>query len=171
MILSTHAGQPLSRTITIAMAVIGILLVLTGCASGPATTPPTEAESSVLTDHDLAGLDARQIIERLDTMPLADRPADLMASIRPDQLILSDDRQRETSLPMPAERFYVSFAPYVNKTHACHYHSLTTCTGELQDAEVHVKVAHAGTGKVIVDKAMRTYDNGFLGCGCRGTST
>ena len=144
-------------------------LVFSGCASAPSqTTRPGNADSSdtdsiMLADHGLSGLDARQIIERLDTMPLTDRPANLIASIRPDRLVLSDDQERELSLPMPADQFYVSFAPYLTQTHDCHFHSLTTCVGELQNADIQVKVTDVATGEVLVDEERRTFDNGFLG--------
>lgn len=151
------------------LAALGTLiaaLVLAGCSapssSAPTASTPAADSADMLAEHDLAGLDTKQVIERLDTMPVADRPADLMASIRPDELQLSDDQQRTASLPMPADEFYISFAPYLSQTHDCHFHSLTTCKGELQNADIHVKVVDA-TGTTIVDEASRTYDNGFLG--------
>jgi hypothetical protein len=138
--------------------------MFTACAgSAPTSAQPTRTDDPLLVDHGLAGLDAREIIERLDTMPMAERPTDLIASIEPNELILTDDQQRRTVLPMPRDEFYVSFAPYVNQTHACHFHSLTTCTGELRNAGIRVKVTDDGTGDVILDESKRTHDNGFLG--------
>ena len=64
---------------------------------------------------------------------------------------------------MPADEFYVSFAPYVSRTHDCHFHSLTTCVGELQNAEVSVKITDDATGEVLVDDSLTTFDNGFVG--------
>lgn len=145
-------------------------LALPGCASAPApsqsaTTPASPASTgaeSMLAAHGLTGLDTSQIIERLDRTPLAERPANLIASVRPGQLLLSDDQEREASLPLPADKFYVSFAPYLTRTHDCHFHSLTTCVGELQNADVQVTVVDAA-GETLVDEQLRTYDNGFLG--------
>ncbi len=165
----------IKKTLTQATVVIAVTLgasaVLTGCTSGspgvpPAAstvTPPAAEERNMLADHGLAELDARQVIEKLDAMPLAERPKDLMASIRPDRLIISDDQRGEISLPMPTDQFYVSFAPYIDQTHDCHFHSLTTCTGELRNADVQVKVTDDVTGEVLVDDELRTFDNGFLG--------
>ncbi|MCH1922250.1 CueP family metal-binding protein, partial [Shewanella sp. A3A] len=85
------------------------------------------ADSAFLAAHDLTGLDVVQVIERLDTMPVAERPADLFASVRPDALVLTDDQERETLLPMPSHEVYVSVAPYREQTHDCYFHSLTTC--------------------------------------------
>jgi hypothetical protein len=86
-----------------------------------------------------------------------------MASIRPNELLLRDGEGREETLPMPADEFYVSFAPYVSRTHDCHFHSLTTCVGELQNAEVSVKITDDATGEVLVDDSLTTFDNGFVG--------
>lgn len=116
----------------------------------------------MLAENDLTGLDAKQVIDRLDAMPLAERPKNLFASIRSDTLLVSDGGDREVTLPMPIDEFYVSMAPYVTQTHDCYFHSLTTCVGELQDKEVHVTITDAD-GTVLVDDKYRTFDNGFVG--------
>ncbi|MHB1064925.1 MAG: CueP family metal-binding protein, partial [Georgenia sp.] len=90
-----------------------------------------------------------------------DRPADLMASVRPEVLLLSDG-VAEHSLPLPADRFYVSIAPYVNQTHECFFHSLTTCRGELGGEDVTVRVVD-DAGEVLVDEERTTFANGFVG--------
>lgn len=116
-----------------------------------------------LADYGLDGMDAREIVEHLDTMEVADRPETLIASVEPETLELFDDRQNETSLPLPDDEFYVSFAPYREQTHDCYFHSLTTCLGEMSDEDIHVTVTDTGTDDVVIDETMRTYDNGFAG--------
>ncbi|GMA34464.1 CueP family metal-binding protein [Demequina litorisediminis] len=64
---------------------------------------------------------------------------------------------------MPDDAFYVSLAPYVDTTHECYFHSLTTCTGEMQGEDIDVTVTDVETGEVLVDEAMTTFDNGFVG--------
>lgn len=152
------------RLFAIAPFLIGAITVA-GCTAPQTQAPaePASATGTFLNDHDLAGLDAPEIIERLDTMLLADRPQDLMASIRPDEVLLTDAQEREVVLPMPEDRFYLSFAPYQSQTHDCYFHSLTTCTGELQNTNIHVTVVDNQTGETVVDETRRTYDNGFLG--------
>ncbi|MFF1541823.1 CueP family metal-binding protein [Microbacterium sp. NPDC058269] len=145
-----------------ALAVAGIALA--GCA---ALTPTADGDSmaaaqELLASHDLAGLDVEEVIERLDAMPVTDRPDDLLASVQPDALVLRDENGRESRLPMPEDSVYVSIAPFREQTHECHFHSLTTCLGELSDTEVRVIVtADDGTG--LVDEKRRTQDNGFIG--------
>lgn len=167
--------RTLARYLAVPLAVGA--LVLSGCASTPeapgaggtATGGTTQASlpasdtGAFLDDHGLKGLDATQVIDRLDAMPLAERPANLMASVRPDQLTLTDDQKRQATLPIPEDKFYLSFAPFRSQTHSCHFHSLTTCTGEMQNEEISVLVTDAKTGEKIVDKKMSTFDNGFVG--------
>ena len=139
-------------------------LALTGCTTAPVDSAPTGVADSLnlLAEHNLNDLDAKQIIERLDTMPLTERSTDFLASIRPDNLLVSDQKGREVSLQMPENEFYVSVAPYVYQTHDCYFHSLTTCLGELKNEELQGTITYAA-GTVLVSDTYRTYSNGFLG--------
>ena len=164
-IVSTKKRKPLAITVFASLA-IGAL-ALTGCTSNnqqSAAPSVSQAESDAfLSANNLAGLDARQMIDKLDSLPVAERPSNLMASVRPDQLILIDEKKQQISLPIPEEQFYLSFAPFKTQTHECHFHSLTTCLGEMQNEEVKVTVTDAKTGEKIVDKTVKTFDNGFVG--------
>lgn len=138
-----------------------VALAVTGCATVK-TEDNAEASHAVpLVRHGLAGLDAREMIERLDTMPVAERPADLLASVQPESLVLTSDDQT-TSVAMPDDEFYLALAPYEDRTHECYFHSLTTCLGEMQNEEVRVFVTDQ-TGGTVLDETRTTYDNGFLG--------
>ncbi|EYT52176.1 hypothetical protein H490_0114445 [Leucobacter sp. UCD-THU] len=164
-----HPAAPHRRKlIAAAAATLAAALVLTGCATAPSHEPASPSTNSqavdtgFLADHDLDGLDAAQVIERLDTMPVADRPTDLIASVQPDALVLTDDQKRETRLPMPEDEVYISVAPYREQTHDCYFHSLTTCLGELADTAVQVTLT-GEDGDVLLDEVRQTYDNGFVG--------
>ncbi|WP_425556540.1 CueP family metal-binding protein [Gordonia alkaliphila] len=147
------------------VAAVALTVALVGCGSSdtdtaaPSSAPSTE---TFLAEHGLAGLDAQEIIDKLDATPVTERPTDLMASVRPTALVLSDGGQ-EVTLPLPADTFYVSFAPYVTQTHECHFHSLTTCLGELRSTPITVKAIDDRTGTVLVDRQQQTFDNGFAG--------
>ena len=169
MTITTKSRKLTSLVIVALLASLG----LAGCAPAPTQAPPTPAPSTsvqpaspaepeLLAAHGRDGLDTRPIIDQLDTIPLAERSTDLIASVRPAELLLSDNQQREATLPIPDGQFYLSFAPYLEETHECHFHSLTTCVGELQNAEVTVKITDAA-GEVLVDDTLTTFDNGFLG--------
>ena len=169
------ATRPRVERITRRTAVVGLALgplLLVACSNGtggeaPASTgregePGPVAGDDFLADHGLQDMDARGIIEHLEALPLDQRPRDLMASVRPSQLLMSDAAGNELALPIEGD-FYLSTAPYVDGTHECWFHSLTTCTGELQEVDVEVTVTDAADGTVIHEGTERTNPNGFFG--------
>lgn len=186
----THSSHPIPtpRTargrrlaLAAAAAAVALPLALAGCTSPAAggagaeggsgsgsgssapATPSAASTDALLQPLGLDGLPVTEVIDRLDALPVNERPADLIASIRPDALVLTDQAGAEAQLPMPKDRFYLSIAPYVEQTHECHFHSLTTCLGELGNSDVSVTVTDAATGKTVVDEQRTTADNGFLG--------
>ncbi|WP_066461754.1 CueP family metal-binding protein [Sanguibacter suarezii] len=162
--------RPLIASVT---ALLAGSLVLAGCAGATGDAPsattaaPTQAASAeqtaaLLAEYGLTGMDAQDMIEHLDRLGGDERPSDLMASIRTDELLLAADGV-ETTLEMPEDSFYVSIAPYLTQTHDCFFHSLTTCQGELVGADVQVTVVDDVTGETVVDEETTTYENGFVG--------
>lgn len=137
-------------------------LVLAGCSTGTDAEPSPSAGAELLRAHGLDGLEAREIIDRLEALSLDQRPTDLLAAVMPDRLDLTDTAERQVSLPLPEGQSYVSVAPFVQATHDCFYHSLTTCLGELQEQDLEVRV-HRADGEVLVDEVRTTAPNGFLG--------
>lgn len=139
-----------------------------GCsgASAPAADAPAAAVAAgsqagaILDKLGLAGKDATAVVDALD-QKAGERQKDIFASVRYDKLVLKDGAT-ETSVPLPADRFYLSVAPYVDQTHECFYHSLTTCHGELHDKTVDVTITDA-SGKKLVEGPTTTYSNGFVG--------
>lgn len=133
-----------------------------GTTQTRSATGPSAAGQALLAEHGLTGRSAVEVIDTLDRMPVGKRPADLMASVRPDALIVSGDGT-EVSLPIPSDLFYLSVAPYVDSTHDCFNHSLTTCKGELGGEDVEVSLVEEGSGSVLVDGVKTVFDNGFVG--------
>lgn len=117
---------------------------------------------TLLADLDLADEDVTGVIDHLDRLPVDERPADLMASVQPDELVLTDGQQ-EAAMALPKGKSYVSIAPFVDETHDCFYHSLTTCLGEMSGEDVDVVITDSETGEAVVDESTTTFDNGFVG--------
>ena len=122
---------------------------------------PGSAEE-MLADLDLADEDVTGVIDHLDRLPVDERPTDLMASVQPDELVLTDGQQ-EATMALPKGKSYVSIAPFVDETHDCFYHSLTTCLGEMSGEDVDVVITDSETGEAVVDESTTTFDNGFVG--------
>ncbi|MDD9207569.1 CueP family metal-binding protein [Georgenia sp. 10Sc9-8] len=151
------------KRLTIAAA--ALTLVLAGCSSDSSGSTDAanipESDQAFLAEHDLDGMASDEIVEHLDGLGGAERPTDLMASVRVEELVMTDGEE-EIGLELPEDRFYLSVAPYVNQTHECFYHSLTTCQGELSGEEVDVKITDEA-GEVLVEETTTTAANGFVG--------
>ncbi|PRB65458.1 CueP family metal-binding protein [Microbacterium sp. MYb45] len=159
---STLFTLPRRRKLSAVLAALAVAgIALPGCTAPTPDADPAAAQE-ILASHELAGLDVGEVIERLEAMPVADRPDRLLASVQPDALVLRDESGRESRLPMPRDTVYVSIAPFREHTHECHFHSLTTCLGELSDTEVRVSVT-SEDGKTLVEETRPTEDNGFIG--------
>lgn len=170
----------LRRTLTFSALALSLGLIA-GCSSGgqnasqPAASTPAASSAqanpsapstdpaaveAMLAKYDLEGKDAKAIIDELERTH-DDKEKGLMGSVRHDQLVLRDD-SGQVALPMPADQTYVSFAPYMNQTHDCFFHSLATCQGEMVEKPVSLKVTDS-SGKVIAEEEAKTYINGFVG--------
>ena len=147
-----------------AIAAAALALALTGCSAADPepTADRTVSQGTFLTAHGLADMDAVEIIDHLDRQKVTERPTDLNASVRADELLLSSDDQKVV-VDLPDNQTYVSIAPYLTSTHDCFYHSLTTCLGELDNEDIQVTITDEATGEVLVDEATTTFDNGFIG--------
>ena len=147
-----------------AIAAAALALALTGCSAADPepTADGTVSQDTFLTTHGLAAMDAVEIIDHLDRQKVTERPTDLIASVRADELLLSSDDQ-EVVVDLPDNQTYVSIAPYLTSTHDCFYHSLTTCLGELDNEDIQVTITDEATGEALMDEATNTFDNGFIG--------
>ncbi|MDO9496356.1 MAG: CueP family metal-binding protein [Nocardioides sp.] len=148
----------------LAGSVVLLAAVLTGCSDDAkeAATPAGPASEVLLAEYDLDGMETVEVIDHLDRLGGDDRPADLMASVRPSELLVSAGDE-EFSLEVPDGQFYLSVAPYVDTTHECFNHSLTTCQGELTETDVDVTITDETNGEVLVDEVRTTFANGFVG--------
>lgn len=148
---------------SVATAIIGAafaILTLTGCTTS--NTPSATSSTEELATYGFENMNASEIIDQLEATPVAERSTDFIASVRPDTLTISDTEGQEVSLDMPADEFYLSVAPYINQTHDCFFHSLTTCLGELRGEDVTISVVD-DNDTVLIDQDFRTADNGFVG--------
>lgn len=140
------------------------LALLAGCTPAPSASnaqPSASAGGSVLERMGIAQADAVTIIDSLDASPDKRPLADLKASVKADRLVLTD-QAGERSLPLPADKFYLSIAPYVERTHECFAHSLSGCQGEQAGKKVHFTITDEA-GTTLVDREVTTWANGFAG--------
>src|SRR5690625_1402136 len=78
----------MGRNHTVAAAAAALLLTVAACS---ADTPAAEPEvSAPLAAHGLGGMTGKEIVDHLDRLGGEDRPADLMASVRAEELLVTD---------------------------------------------------------------------------------
>ena len=156
----------MKRFISLAAA-FAAAVTLSACStedsnSEAATTEVQQVSAEeIQAEFGLEGLDGQEIVDKLDRQSKDERNSDLIASVRPNELILATE-QGEASLPLPEDKFYLSVAPYLTNTHDCFNHSLTTCTGELSKEDIHVTITD-DEGNELVNEDTTTFDNGFIG--------
>ncbi|WIY83314.1 CueP family metal-binding protein [Propionimicrobium sp. PCR01-08-3] len=162
----------MKKTARLIVSLLALVLVLSGCSGSPNSGQSADAASGLLERYGLASLSTDEIVEQLDQSD-EQRPTELMGSVKPTELLLSDGEE-QVSLEMPSDQFYISVAPYLSRTHDCFFHNTGTCQGELADQPVHLNVTGAD-GSVILDEDVTTYANGFVGfwvpAGSSGTIT
>mgnify|MGYP000654264435 CR=1 FL=1 len=83
------------------------------------------------------------------------------ASITSQTLIVTGNDAKTVSYNLPKNEFFLSIAPYVNKTHPCETHSLTGCQGEMVEEDFNVSIVDK-EGNEILNKPMRSQPNGFI---------
>jgi hypothetical protein len=83
------------------------------------------------------------------------------ASITSQQLLVTNKDNSEVTYDLPENEFFVSIAPYVNQTHPCANHSLTSCRGEMVSEQFDVYIEDA-EGNVLVDDVLTSHANGFI---------
>lgn len=118
-----------------------------------------QAEAVFLDKYGLSGLTVEEITNKLDSS--TEDPAGLKASITGEYLALSDETT-EVKLPLSADKFYLSFAPYISQTHPCGFHSLSSCRGELANTKVHALIKDS-EGNELLNADITTMENGFVG--------
>ncbi|CFR11689.1 copper-binding periplasmic metallochaperone CueP [Yersinia frederiksenii] len=139
------------------LAIVALTAITFSHFAAAQSTPSAERE--FLAQQGLAGKTTEQMIDAIDQSKQA-RPLPYSASVTGTELKLSDGQQQFT-FPL-GDKFYLSFAPFVNQTHPCFNHSLSGCRGEMAETTFDVKITD-NAGKVIVQDKLTSYSNGFIG--------
>jgi hypothetical protein len=134
--------------ITIMVVVMGVVWQLSGLGN-----------KSILETYKLEALSVEEMVEALETSSID--KSGLTAYINSSNLVLETERS-QTKVALPEGKFYISMAPYIEMTHTCLTHYLTSCRGELQNEEFHVKFV-AEDGTIILEETLNSASNGFIG--------
>lgn len=149
------------RKIVLATAGVAVVIAIgtymfagnTGNESTGATSTSTSLSTSAADTQSL-----KQLVQNLSSRSIT---AD-SASISSTQLVVKESDGKSTTYNLPKDEFFVSIAPYVNKTHPCATHSLTGCQGEMAEEEFNVSVQDADGNPVMDNVAVKSQPNGFI---------
>jgi hypothetical protein len=86
---------------------------------------------------------------------------DVVTFVTPDKVNFKFKDGETISIPLPDDAMMVSIAPYINKTHTCATHYISSCDAELKSTNIKVVAVTAG-GKTLINKTMKTAPTGFL---------
>lgn len=117
-----------------------------------------ELNDKLLADYGLNGLTVEAIIEKLENDEF---PEEVSASIYNDRLVLTIGEDK-LLYSLDEDLYYLSFAPYINYTHECFYHSLTGCRGELIDQDIFIRI-YDEDNLLVNETTLNTGDDGFIG--------
>jgi len=123
-------------------------------------TKESPKESDFLSAYGLDQMNLKEIISTLEQK--LDEPSYFSASITGSKLYLGDDKD-QIEIDLPNNAFYLSFAPYISKTHPCANHNLVTCRGELTNTSFYVTVTDINSNQIILDDTITSSANGFAG--------
>lgn len=133
------------------IAAVGIYMYAGSREKEPAEVAGTPASSQ------MASQELKQMVAGYSARTLTSESA----SITSTQLIVDSGSPSEVTYDLPEAEFFLSVAPYVDKTHPCAIHSLTGCQGEMVDQTFEVKVEDAD-GKEIMNQTVKSQPNGFI---------
>lgn len=86
---------------------------------------------------------------------------DVVSFVTPDKVNFKFKDGQTISIPLPDDSMIVSIAPYINKTHTCATHYMSSCDAELKNTNIKVVAVTAG-GQILINKTMKTAPTGFL---------
>ena len=110
------------------VAAIGIFIYAGSGERNTADVEEAQAQGSSQPVSQAATQDIKQMVSDYSSRALTSQSA----SITSTQLIVDSGGPNEVTYDLPENEFFLSVAPYVQKTHPCATHSLTGCQGKWQ---------------------------------------
>jgi len=108
---------------------------------------------------ELKGVDGKKAMEIANKWRM--KKIDIVTFVTPDTVNFKFKDGETISIPLPDDVMIVSIAPYINKTHECATHYMSSCDAELKNEDMKITAFTAG-GKILINKTMKTGPTGFL---------
>ena len=142
----------------IALSLILSVISLSVAYTGESTTSINKSNDKQLKEK-LTGIDGKTAMKiankwRMDKI-------DIVTFVTPEKVNFKFKDGQVISIPLPDDAMMVSIAPYIDKTHTCATHYISSCDAELKSTNIKVVAVTAG-GKTLINKTMKTAPTGFL---------
>jgi len=135
------------------LAILSLLFLLLSCSSN---TSPDEDYDSVL--RMISETDIKSAID-LTNQWRTSKP-EITSYINTEELVVIFPDERKVTIPQPENEMYVAVAPYINETHSCATHYISSCQAELKKKSFLIT---AGSGnEQILSKTVQSLNNGFI---------
>ncbi|MGE5480706.1 MAG: CueP family metal-binding protein [Chloroflexota bacterium] len=131
-----------------------LVLVIVGCSNSTEPDPNYDEYYYKLTD-----LDAKAAIALGNEWKFS--APKITSHVTTEEVIFKFPDGREVKKPIPAGSVYIAFAPYINNTHTCEQHYLSSCDGEMKEKTFKV-TAILPDGKPYVSEDIKSLKNGFF---------
>ncbi len=141
------------KKLTITFIILGVVFI------GTLYFINTQSNQSVYERYGIEDLSVEEMVLALDEQTLDG--SIISAGILERSLVINTEEE-ENIYPVPEDKFYLSFAPYLDNTHPCHNHNLVTCQSELANETMEVTITD-DAGDVYLDDEVTLLDNGFYG--------
>ncbi|MFK5883520.1 MAG: CueP family metal-binding protein [Candidatus Izemoplasma sp.] len=129
---------------------IGTVFILSSCSS--------IKKEDILVELGLGGLTAKEILNGIASNEIT--ISNYTISVTDDVLLINYDN-KNISLEMPKDEFYISVAPYIDMTHECFFHSPTECRAELSNESFYITLIDL-EGNIVLDSYYESLNNGFI---------
>lgn len=121
-------------------------------------TPINKSNNEQLKDK-LTGIDGKKAVAIANKWHMD--KIDVVTFVTPEKVTFKFKDGQMISVPLPDDVMMVSIAPYINKTHECSTHYMSSCDAEMKSTKVKIVAVTAG-GKTLINKTMKTAPTGFL---------
>ena len=130
-----------------------LLLLLSACS---VTSPDSSYDNDLKL---ISSLSLKEAISTANDWKLS-KP-EITSYINSDEFIVKFPDGREVKKSLPDNEMYVAIAPYLNNTHTCEIHHLSSCQGEMGKKPFKV-IARDENGQVLFDSEITSMINGFF---------
>ena len=142
----------------IALSLIWSVILISVAYAGENPTSINKSNDEQLKEK-LTGIDGKTAVAIANKWHMD--KIDVVTFVTPDKVNFKFKDGHTIIIPLPDDVTMVSIAPYIDKTHMCATHYISSCDAELKSTNIKVIAVTAG-GKTLINKTMKTAPTGFL---------